>query len=71
LAQAVAAALQPVATLAGAIAARSGVPVLHEAFKRARAMPQQVGLSKPARADNVQGAFRVPPEPRDPAAGWS
>jgi predicted amidophosphoribosyltransferase len=29
-------------------------------LKRVRATPQQVGLSKTQRADNVQGAFRVP-----------
>lgn len=36
-----------------------GVPVLHDALKRVRATPQQVGLSKTERADNVQGTFRV------------
>ena len=50
------------ATLAGAISGLAGVPVLHDALKRVRATPQQVGLSKGERADNVQGAFRVPPE---------
>jgi ComF family protein len=48
------------AALAGAISEICGVPVLHEALKRVRATPQQVGLSKAQRADNVQGAFRVP-----------
>ena len=48
------------AALAGAIADICGVPVLHGALKRVRATPQQVGLSKSERADNVQGAFRVP-----------
>ncbi|MBV9557750.1 MAG: ComF family protein, partial [Pseudolabrys sp.] len=48
--------------LAEAIATQSGVPVLHDALKRVRATPQQVGLSKTQRADNVQGAFRVPPQ---------
>lgn len=48
------------AALAGAISQYCGVPVLHEALKRVRATPQQVGLSKSERADNVQGAFRVP-----------
>jgi ComF family protein len=50
------------AALAKEISAASGVAVLHDAFKRVRATPQQVGLSRAERADNVQGAFRVPPE---------
>jgi ComF family protein len=50
------------ATLAGAIAEISGVPVLHGGIARVRATPQQVGLSRTERADNVQGAFRVPAE---------
>jgi len=48
------------AALAGVIAAISGVAVAPGALKRVRATPQQVGLSKSARAVNVQGAFRVP-----------
>jgi ComF family protein len=48
------------AALAGAISANVGVPVLHGTLKRVRATIQQVGLSKAERADNVQGAFRVP-----------
>jgi len=48
------------AALAGAISKICGVPVLHDALKRVRATAQQVGLSKTERADNVQGAFRVP-----------
>ena len=50
------------AALAKAISGMAGVPVLHGALKRVRATPQQVGLSKSERADNVQGAFRVPAE---------
>ena len=50
------------AALSGAISDISGVPVLHGAIRRMRATPQQVGLSKTERADNVQGAFKVPPE---------
>ena len=57
------------ATLAGAITGLAGVPVLHDALKRVRATPQQVGLSKGERADNVQGAFRVPPEKKSDVAG--
>jgi ComF family protein len=48
------------AALASGISQACGVPVLHDALKRVRATPQQVGLSKTERADNVQGAFRVP-----------
>jgi ComF family protein len=48
------------AALAGAISEISGVPVMHGGIARVRATPQQVGLSKTERADNVQGAFRVP-----------
>jgi len=47
------------AALAGAISGVADVPVLHGVLKRVRATPQQVGLSKPQRADNVQGAFKV------------
>ncbi len=57
------------AALAGAISGQCGVPVLHDALKRVRATPQQVGLSKPQRADNVQGAFRVPPAQKAAVAG--
>jgi len=57
------------AALAGAISAHSGVPTLHGALRRVRATPQQVGLSKTERADNVQGAFRVPPDRKAMVAG--
>jgi ComF family protein len=57
------------AALAGAIAGLSGLPVLHDALRRVRATPQQVGLSKTERADNVQGAFRVPAEHKATVAG--
>jgi ComF family protein len=57
------------AALAGAISQMCGVPVLHDALKRVRATPQQVGLSKPQRAENVQGAFRVPPDRKASVAG--
>jgi predicted amidophosphoribosyltransferase len=46
-----------------------GLPVLHGALKRVRATPQQVGLSKTERADNVQGAFRVPADEKAQVAG--
>jgi len=48
--------------LAGAISDVCGVPVVNGGLKRIRATPQQVGRSKTGRADNVQGAFRVPEE---------
>jgi len=57
------------AALAEAISAQCGVPVLHAALKRVRATPQQVGLSKPQRAENVQGAFRVPADGKKDIAG--
>jgi ComF family protein len=47
------------AALAKAAASDSGVPVLAAALRRMRATPQQVGLSRSARAANVQGAFAV------------
>src|SRR5678810_355085 len=47
------------AALAGVISGLTGVPVVHGGLKRVRATPQQVGMSKTERADNVQGAFRV------------
>src|SRR5215470_19295571 len=47
------------AVLANCLSARAKVPV-STALKRARATPQQVGLAKAERAQNVQGAFRVP-----------
>jgi ComF family protein len=57
------------AALAGAIAGLTDVAVLHDTLKRVRATPQQVGLSKTQRADNVQGAFRVPAEKKPEVAG--
>ena len=45
------------------------MPVRHGVLKRVRATPQQVGLSKPERANNVQGAFRVPAEQKAEIAG--
>jgi ComF family protein len=57
------------AALASVISDISRVPMLHDALRRVRATPQQVGLSREQRADNVQGAFRVPPERRAEVAG--
>jgi ComF family protein len=47
------------ALLANIIAEQAGIPVAHDALRRAKPTPQQVGLSKADRALNVQGAFRV------------
>jgi ComF family protein len=57
------------AALAGMISKIRDVPVLHDALKRVRATAQQVGLSKTQRAENVQGAFRVPSERKAEIAG--
>jgi len=48
------------AALATVIAAESGVPLVHEGLRRVKATAQQVGLTRVQRADNIQGAFRVP-----------
>src|SRR5712691_867967 len=56
------------AALATAIAADVHVPVT-TALERIRATPQQVGLSKSERAQNVQGAFRVPAAAKAEVAG--
>ncbi|HTS41656.1 MAG TPA: ComF family protein [Xanthobacteraceae bacterium] len=55
--------------LAKTISHASGVPVDETALKRVKATVQQVGLSKAERAQNVQGAFRVPPEARPTVKG--
>jgi len=57
------------ALLAEIIAKASAVPVRYRALKRVKATPQQVGLSQSARAQNVQGAFRVPPDGKAEVAG--
>ena len=57
------------ALLAEIIAKASGVAVTHRALRRIKATPQQVGLSQAARAENVQGAFRVPPDGKADVAG--
>jgi ComF family protein len=57
------------ALLAEVIGKASNVPVSYPALKRVKATPQQVGLSQSARAQNVQGAFRVPPDGKAEVAG--
>jgi ComF family protein len=48
--------------LARAIERESGVAVAAEALRRIRPTEQQIGLSRPQRASNVQGAFKVAPD---------
>ena len=57
------------AALAKAIGETGNRPVLYEVLRRVRATPQQVGLNKTQRADNVQGAFRVAPAGKAAIAG--
>ena len=45
--------------LARIIERQTGVKVVAEALKRIRPTEQQIGLSRPQRASNVQGAFKV------------
>jgi ComF family protein len=48
--------------LARVISRQSGVKLASEALRRIRATEQQIGLSRPQRAANVQGAFKVAPD---------
>jgi len=57
------------ALLAKEISRQSGVAVADGALKRIKATAQQVGLSQAERAQNVQGAFRVPAERKAEVAG--
>src|SRR5712672_373872 len=57
------------ALLAEIIAKASGRMVAHGALKRVKATPHQVGLGKSERAENVQGAFRVPADGKAAVAG--
>src|SRR5215210_769569 len=57
------------ALLAKTISAESKVPLSDTALRRVKATAQQVGLSKTARAENVQGAFRVHKEHRGEVVG--
>jgi ComF family protein len=50
------------AELAKSVSQASGLPIAHDVLRRVKATAQQVGLSKSERAENVQGAFRVPPD---------
>jgi ComF family protein len=55
--------------LARVIEAASGVKVVAEALRRIRPTEQQIGLSRPERASNVQGAFKVAPDRQAAIAG--
>jgi ComF family protein len=57
------------AMLADIVAGDCGRPVAYEALKRIKATPQQVGLTRAQRADNIQGAFRVSASGRAAVAG--
>jgi ComF family protein len=50
------------AMLAHSVSQASAVPVDTQSLVRVKQTPPQVGLSRPQRAGNVQGAFRVPEE---------
>ena len=55
--------------LARVIERQSGVCVVSEALRRTRPTEQQIGLSRPQRASNVQGAFKVAPDRQALIAG--
>jgi ComF family protein len=55
--------------LARIIERQSGVKVRGDLLRRVRATEQQVGLSRPQRASNVQGAFKVSADRRSELAG--
>src|SRR5262245_17873382 len=57
------------ALLAHIVANASGRMVAHRALKRVKATTPQVGLDKSERAQNVQGAYRVPAAGRAEVAG--
>src|SRR6201993_3877954 len=55
--------------LARAIERQSGVRLRGDILQRVRATEQQVGLSRPQRASNVQGAFKVSADRQPEIAG--
>jgi ComF family protein len=55
--------------LARAIERQSGVRARGDVLRRVRATEQQVGLSRPQRASNVQGAFKVSADRQSEVAG--
>lgn len=52
------------AALAGVLARDGQAPVAQDVLIRAKRTRQQVGLTRAQRAENLQGAFRVPPAAR-------
>lgn len=50
------------ALLAGSLARRNGKPMLASALVRMRNTPQQAGLTRKQRWQNMQDAFKVPPK---------
>lgn len=57
------------AALAQVVARGSGVPLAPLALARVKRTRQQVGLTRAQRADNLQGAFKVPPAMRPQIEG--
>jgi ComF family protein len=55
--------------LARSIERQSGVKVASEVLRRIRPTQQQIGLSRPQRASNVQGAFKVAADRQSLVAG--
>jgi ComF family protein len=55
--------------LARVIERQAGVVVARDALRRVRPTQQQIGLSRPERARNVQGAFKVAPEQKSAIQG--
>jgi ComF family protein len=55
--------------LARIIERQTGVALAAEALRRIRPTEQQIGLSRPQRASNVQGAFKVAPDRQHAIAG--
>lgn len=57
------------AALAGVVARQAGLPLAPALLARVKRTRQQVGLTRPQRADNLQGAFRVPDAMRPQVEG--
>jgi ComF family protein len=57
------------AALAKEISRENGIVLMQEVLQRVKPTPQQVGLSRPERERNVQGAFRVPAHARGDVSG--
>jgi ComF family protein len=55
--------------LARVVEGKSGVKLRGDVLRRIRATEQQVGLSRPQRASNVQGAFKVADEAQSDVQG--